>query len=171
MNEIWKDIEGYEGRYQVSNLGNVKSLNYKHTGKEKLLKKCFLGKDKRYLVVTLYNETKRKNFKIHRLVANAFIPNPEGLPQVNHKDENPENNVWTNLEWCDQKYNNSYGTHNERSAISRGKAVRCIETGEEHPSVSHAARATGICRTTIGFCCNGKLKTAGGYHWEFILTQ
>jgi hypothetical protein len=85
----------------VSNLGNVKSLNYKHTGKEKLLKKCSLSKDKKYLVVTLYNGDKRKNFKIHNLVAKAFIPNPEGLPQINHKDENPENNVWSNLEWCD----------------------------------------------------------------------
>ena len=167
MNEIWKDIKDYPN-YQVSNLGNVKSLNYNHTGKEKLLKKCSLNKEKKYLVVTLYNGDRKRNHKIHRLVANAFIPNPEGLPHINHKDENPENNVWTNLEWCDQKYNNNYGTHNERSAITRGKTVRCIETGEEYTSVSHAARATGICRTVIGDCCNGKAKTAGGYHWEFV---
>lgn len=168
MIEIWRDIEGFEGLYQVSNLGNVKSLNYNHTGKEKLLKQCVMSKKKKYLVVTLYKNQAKKNHYVHILVGKAFIPNPEGLPQINHKDENPQNNNIENLEWCNQEYNNSYGTRAERSAISRGKTVRCVETGVVYPSVSHAARGTNINRTSIMRCASGTQKIAGGYHWEYI---
>ena len=108
MTEIWKNIEGYEGKYQVSNLGRVKSM----IGQEKVLhpKKHRNG----HLQIGLHKDKKRKTMYIHRLVAQAFIPNPDNLPCVNHKDENPSNNNVDNLEWCTQKYNCNYGTRVDR---------------------------------------------------------
>lgn len=104
MKEVWKDIEGYEGLYQISNLGRVKRVA---TGK--VLKG---GKDKDgYLMVKLYKNNIRSNKKIHRLVAEAFIPNPENKPQVNHADENKTNNSLDNLEWMTAKENINHGTH------------------------------------------------------------
>ena len=110
--EIWKDIDGFEGLYQVSNLGRVKSLpkytyskGYPQLRKEKLLKPGYTGRKRCYATVCL-NDGKR--YKIHRLVAQAFIPNPNNLPIVNHKDENPKNNCVENLEWCDYRYNSLY---------------------------------------------------------------
>ena len=121
--EIWKDIEGYEGRYQISNRGNVKSLNYNHNGKEKILKPIINNKHG-YAYVGLHLEGKTKNYYIHRLVAIAFIPNPDNLPEVNHRDENKENNTVENLEWCDRAYNCNYGTHNKRiSDTKKGKKL------------------------------------------------
>ena len=108
MEEIWKDIEGYEGLYQVSNQGNIKSLNYNHTGKEKILS----TKDHHgYRRVTLYKDKKLKTFFVHVLVAKAFIENINTLiyTEVNHIDENRSNNIYTNLEWCCPKYNCNYG--------------------------------------------------------------
>ena len=108
MTEIWKNIEGYEGKYQVSNLGRVKSM----IGQEKVLhpKKHRNG----HLQIGLHKDKKRKTMYIHRLVAQAFIPKPDNLPCVNHKDENPNNNNVDNLEWCTQKYNCNYGTRVDR---------------------------------------------------------
>ena len=113
--EIWKDVVYFEGLYQVSNLGRVKSLNYSRTGREKVLKP---SKTNGYLQVYLYKEGKSKRFSIHRLVAFAFIPNPNNLPIVNHKDEDKSNNCVDNLEWCTVAYNNNYGTKNQRQAES-----------------------------------------------------
>lgn len=115
MEEIWKDIKGYEGKYQVSNYGSVKTLNYRRTGTARLL---IPKNDKGYLAVGLYKNGKRKMFLIHRLVAEAFIPNPENLPQVNHIDEDKTNNYVENLEWCTQSYNNNYGTRLKRVSES-----------------------------------------------------
>ena len=108
MNEIWKDIVGYEGLYQVSNLGNVKRINF--FKKERFVIPCSKGSG--YLYVSLSKNNKQKNFYIHRLVATAFIENPDNLPVINHKDENRSNNIVDNLEWCTQKYNCNYGLHN-----------------------------------------------------------
>ena len=112
MKEIWKDIKNFEGLYQVSNLGRVKSLpkytysrGYSQLRKEKLLKPCYVGKYRNYLAVRLNNN---KQYKIHRLVAKAFIPNPNNYPCVNHKDKNPSNNNVENLEWCTNQYNVKY---------------------------------------------------------------
>ena len=108
MKEIWKPIKDFE-YYFISNFGRVKSTKF---GKERILK---LTKDKDgYLIVNLYKNNKSKTFKVHRLVAEVFLPNPYNLPQVNHKDENPQNNIVTNLEWCDRLYNVRYGTGIER---------------------------------------------------------
>ena len=116
MKEIWKDIEGYEGLYQISNLGRVKSFPRKgtHTTKERIIK--FAKSNKGYLIAILKNNDVQKAFSVHRLVAKAFIPNPNNLPQVNHKDENKENNNVNNLEWCNNWYNSHYGTRLHRIA-------------------------------------------------------
>lgn len=110
--EIWRDIKGFEGLYQVSNLGRVKSLpkytysrGYPQLRKEKILRPGYTGKNRCYATVVLNDG---KGYKVHRLVAQAFIPNPDNLPQVNHKDENPFNNCADNLEWCTNQYNVNY---------------------------------------------------------------
>lgn len=112
MEEIWKDIKGYEGLYQISNLGRVKSLNYKRTGIEEILKSKKMRNG--YLRITLNKNGKYKTFAVHRLVAEAFINNPNNLPEVNHKDEDKQNNCVWNLEYCDRRYNVNYGTRNKR---------------------------------------------------------
>ena len=161
--EIWKDIKEYEGLYQVSNEGNVKSLQ---NNKEKNLKPV---SDKYgYLHVILCKNCEHKNYFIHRLVAAAFIPNPYNLPQVNHKDEDRHNNNVNNLEWCDAKYNINYGTRNLKSSISQGKKVKCIETNVIYNSTKDAERQTGINQSNIVKACKGKYKTSGKYHWEYV---
>lgn len=159
MEEIWKDIKGYEGLYQVSNFGRVLSINRTRKGrynsivpvkrKFKNFKTTWDG----YYDVTLCKDSKLKSFRVHRLVAEAFIPNPNNYPQVNHKDENKTNNVvWinedgsvdyekTNLEWCDCKYNNNY---------SKYKVSHKIEcNGITNPSIRECERKIGIYSTTI----------------------
>lgn len=116
--EIWKPVVGYEGLYEVSNLGRVRSLNYNGTGTKGTLSEATNKCGYKYLV--LCNNGKRKHHLVHRLVAGAFLINPNNLPQVNHKDEHKDNNCIDNLEWCDNKYNNNYGTKNQ---WKRKKAV------------------------------------------------
>lgn len=118
MTEIWKDIVGYEGLYQVSNLGNVKRLKgYKGRGKGYIVEEHLIQpsiNSRGYQNVVLCKNGKTKTFSMHRLVAIAFLDNSDNLPQVNHKDENKLNNCVDNLEWCDSKYNNNYGTRNKK---------------------------------------------------------
>ena len=128
MNEEWRDIKGYEGKYQVSNLGRVKSLkDSKENYREKILSN---STDTRgYSNVNLYKNGKRKLFKVHRLVAEAFIDNSNSYPLVNHKDENKQNNRVENLEWCTHEYNINYGTRSQRTSESmKGKY-----NGSKHP--------------------------------------
>ena len=114
--EVWKDISGYEGLYQVSNYGRILSLKFNHKeNNARVLKPIYV---RGYLCVNLYKNKIIKMAKIHRLVAEAFIPNPKKLPEINHKSENKTENYVGNLEWCDSKYNNNYGT----------KVKRAIET-------------------------------------------
>lgn len=162
MKEIWKDCKGYEGEYQVSNFGrvwSVKRQNYltphSHT--------------KGYLKVTMRAKNgKTKIEYVHRLVALAFINNPDNLPQVNHKDENKTNNHVDNLEWCTCKENINYGTHNERRAEKRKVAVECIELKKTFKSMTQASKETDIPISCISRACSGLQETAGGLHWRII---
>ena len=168
--EHWKPIAGYEGLYEVSDLGRVKSLKY---GKDKILKP---GKDGwGYLKINLCKDGHVKKFKVHRLVAEAFIPNQNNLDTVNHKDEVKTNNVASNLEWMSQKDNVNYGTRNKRIAESLSKQVQMFDksTGEllaTFPSLAEAERVTGIYHSNISACCNGKYKSAGGYIWKYAFS-
>lgn len=183
MEEIWKDIKSYEGLYQVSNLGRVKHLEFTRpnlltggvsTIKEKMLKQRLTPFG--YYTVSLSKNGKKRLYFVHRLVAEAFILNPDNLPIINHKDENKVNNYIDNLEWCDHLYNSNYGTRNKRLSETKTnntyntKQVLCIETGIIYPSIREAERQTGIANTHIAACCTHKphYKTAGGYHWKYV---
>lgn len=163
MQEIWRDIEGYENLYQVSNLGRVKSLKY---GKERIMKEriCTNG----YLNTCLCKDGKAKYYLTHRLVAKAFIPNPDNLPEINHIDEDITNNNAENLEWCDRKYNNNFGSHNKRMAESKSKKVLCVETGKIYSSLLQVERELGYKHQGIIYACKGKYKQAYGFHWRYI---
>lgn len=166
MEEIWKNIFGYEGLYQISNHGRVKSLKF---GKEKILKS---RKDKYgYHQVILSKEGKIKNHLIHRLVAYAFIDNPNNLPQVNHKDEDKTNNMVENLEYCDRIYNLNYGTHNERMAKAKSIPIlQFTKQGEfikKWDSAIQVERVLGFNSCNIYMCCKGRRKSAHDYKWRY----
>lgn len=179
--EEWRDIKDYEGFYQISNLGRVKSFkNKKHP---KLLTICMDSSQYLYVGLSLHGKT--KNHRIHRLVAQAFIPNPENKPQVNHKDEDKTNNKVENLEWMTAKENANYGTRIQRiipkmkksltgRTLTRehvqkmGKKVVCLETGEIFDSTMDVERNKGIAHNSISKCCKGKANIAGGFHWSYV---
>lgn len=162
------------GLYQVSNLGRVKSLGNKSNHKLEKIRQP--QKQNEYYKITLYKNAQYKNYAIHRLVAKAFIPNPDNLPEINHKDENKLNNCITNLEWCDKKYNINYGhsanirnEKNKNRGLKMTKSVQCIETGIIYSSIIEASRQTGINDSDISRVCRHiRNKTAGGYHWKYV---
>ena len=161
--EEWRDIKGYEGLYQISNKGRVKSLNYKRTGKEKIRKP---GKRRGYFFITLYKKgEKPKSFDIHRLVAEHFLPNPDNLPVVNHKDENKLNNNVENLEWCTFAYNTIYSVNGGKS-----RKIQCVETQQIFDSSKDVidkifpGRSTSVIRDHL----RGRTKSAFGFHFKFI---
>jgi hypothetical protein len=158
--ELWRDIKGYEGLYEVSNFGRVYGIK---SGK---IVKPYLN-NRGYLKVDLYKGGKYKKVFVHRIVAETFLPNPNHYPQVNHKDEDKTNNFIYNLEFCDCRYNIDYGTGHDRAAEKSKKAVFCIELNKTFKSITEASRDTGICLQSISMCCRGNYKTAGGYHWGF----
>ena len=184
--EEWRDIKGYEGKYQISNLGRVKSLNYHRENREKILSNT-PSKDG-YLQVNLYKEGKRKPYSIHRLVALHFIPNPNNYEEVNHKDENKQNNTVNNLEWCTHKHNINYGTAKERmiktqkingknkgSKHSKSRKVKCITTDKEFNCLKEASEYYNVAYQNISACCRGKQKSAGKHPdtgeklvWKYI---
>ena len=179
MQEIWKDISGYEGYYQVSNLGNVKSMERMVERKNNetgnlSLKSRILSLNtypKGYKKVTLRKNNTSKSFFGHRLVAEAFIPNPNNYPYVNHKDENPSNNHSDNLEWCTNEYNMSYGTLGYRISLAKSKQVFQFDLDGNFLNtfygVNVASRITNISSTSIVNCCNGASRSAGGFLWSF----
>lgn len=170
MTEIYKLIEEYPN-YEVSNLGNVKSLNYRGSGKERLLipSNKNIRDHNDYKQVFLFNENGGKKFSVHRLVALAFIPNPNGYTDVNHKDENPSNNRVENLEWCSHLYNLNYGTiKNKMRQSHKRKVVQLSKDGEVIRVFDSIKEAEEILKiSNISGCCRGKYKTAGGYKWEY----
>lgn len=170
IKEIWKDVIEYEGCYKVSNLGNILSVNYNRTGCSKILSLRVAHKRNNYVDVVLTKNGKQKRFKVHRLVATAFIPNPNNLPQINHKDCNPLNNRIDNLEWCDAKYNINYGDRSIKFGKTRGcKVAQFSLKGEivkTFYSIGEAARATGLHKENRYDAIIGKQKTCGGYVWK-----
>lgn len=155
--EIWKNINK---EYQVSNIGRVKSLNYHRQNNEKILKPIKARNG--YLKVYI----KGKIYSIHRLVAEAFILNPENKPQVNHIDGDKTNNKVENLEWCSISEN---VIHSFKKSLRKPtiKKVICIDTGVEYDSIKTASDKTGASYNHIGDCCKGKRETTGGYHWKY----
>ena len=172
-NEIWKDVAGYEGFYQVSNKGNVRSV----ARKDSIGRKCGgrmlkLGYDgKGYRQLSLYKNGKAKTKSVHRIVAEAFIPNPKGFLEINHKDENKSNNEFSNLEWCTREYNINYGTRTEK--VSKKVRAVNIETGEVFTfnSIREAGRK-GYVRQHVSKACLGVYNAGGGnlyrnHRWSY----
>ena len=156
-----KDIKGYEGLYAVTSCGKVWSY------KSKMFLKPWVSRNG-YFMVNLHKDKKIKHCYIHRLVAMAYLPNPENLPQVNHKDENKTNNCLQNLEWCDASYNINYGTHNEK--VSNSLKIPILQYDLDGNFIREWPSATDVGKEVqrhICECLKGKQKTAYGYIWKY----
>ena len=186
IKEVWKDIRGYEGLYQVSNLGRVKSLNYKRTGEERILK---ITKDRNgYYLVNLRKNNKTKMFKVHYLVADNFIPNPYNKPEIDHINTNPSDNRVENLRWAtrEENCNNELTrTHNSESKKIKNNGIPW-RRGKDNPyskkivqlslsgelirvwdSIREAEREEGFDHRHICKCCKGKQKFHKEYKWMY----
>lgn len=160
-----KDIKGYEGLYAVTSCGKVWSYKRK-----KFLSIWDNGNG--YSYVTLFNGDKKRNFRVHRLVAEAYLENPNGYQEINHKDENKKNNALPNLEWCSRKYNCNYGSRNKKKVIgisfleeTKGKTkFKAVSFN----SITEAAAALNIAASNISNCLHEKRASAGGYVWFFL---
>lgn len=184
--EIWRDIEGYEGMYQVSNYGNGRSLDRYVTMKHRgggYFTRLFKGKEmvkykqlNGYLFFSVRKNNIPKQILVHRAVAKAFIPNPENLPEVNHKDEDKTNNCVDNLEWCNHSYNNTYNDKHIkigkqlRNRKDQSKIVYKLSLDdkliETYPSASEAARQNGVNVPRIIQCCQGGYYNKKYHKWN-----
>lgn len=162
--EAWLNIPGYEGLYEASTHGRIRSTK-RNTTNGKIL--TLVERPDKYLVTNLSKEGKEKTARVARLICETFIPNPNAYPCVNHKDENRKNNNVGNLEWCSYEYNNNYGLHKQRATESRSKKVVQYDINggfiSEYPSINEASRKTGIALSCIGRCCSGEFKQTHGY--------
>lgn len=171
--EIWKDIVGYEGLYQISNLGRIKRIlfiNNKVTcKKEHIISQQINKKNRCY--ASLYKNNKRKNCIVHRLVATAFIPNPNDLPQINHIDGNPRNNNINNLEWCTASYNNKHAYVNELNNLkaynNKRKKIIIRSDGKEYDCVYSASIDMEVSPCSIRDCLKKRIKTCKGYSFKY----
>lgn len=160
----WRDIIGYEGLYKVSDGGDIKSI------KSNKILSPDINQDG-YKRIVLYKNKTRKHYSVHRLVAEAFIPNPDNLKEVNHKDEDKTNNTVGNLEWVSSKDNCNYGTRNRKIALSKNKPVLQLSLEgdfiKEWESANEVARVLGYSQSNICNCCNNKRKTAYKFKWTY----
>lgn len=181
--EIWKDIKGFEGYYQVSNQGNVRSLDrIVENGGRLITRKgqvlCKGLSSYGYYHVVLSKGGKHKNFRVNRLVAEAFVPNPNNYPHVNHKNEIKTDNRAENLEWCTGQYNHNYGTIKKRISDSgrnckvKSKRVAQIDLQGNivavFPSTMEVQRQLGYSNGNISNCCVGRIERAYGYKWKYL---
>lgn len=181
MKEIWIDIKGYEGLYQVSNYGNVRSLDRTSIMKNGV-SRFVLGRELRkkdnghgYLIVSLYKHNVEEKKYVHRLVGNAFILNPNNLPDINHKDENKSNNNVNNLEWCTKSYNSRYGTKIERGreTLKEHGGNRGIDVYDKeghfirHYDYSYDLTKDGLDRRLLYAVCKGRLRSYKGLVYRF----
>ena len=169
--EIWCPIKGYENLYEVSDQGRVRSIKF---GKDKILKP--FRNTQGYLQVKLWKNGEIKKCLVHRLVSKTFTPNPDNLPEVNHKDEDKTNNKVENLEWCDRKSNCNYGTRNKRISqkLTNGKLSKSViqysKDGEfikEWQSLHDIEINLKYSKGNISSCCTGRRKNAYNFIWKF----
>ena len=164
IKEYWKPVVGYEGLYMVSNWGRIKSMNYNHSGKERIMKQKIQGG---CYSVNLSKNGIIKTYLVHRLVAEAFIPNLNNYKEVNHKDEDKTNNSVDNLEWCDRGYNNNYGTRTEKCSKKVYQYTLDGKFVKEWKSTAECGR-NGYNYGHVAACCRGELKTHKGYIWKYL---
>lgn len=160
---MWKTVPT-NPQYEVNESGEVR---YSHNKRQI---KPSLNKHNGYLYVYGKVDGRQRSFLVHRLVAHAFIPNPDDLPQINHKDERKTNNCVENLEWCTNEYNNSYGTVRERQGKAHRRPVVCMKDGEEiarYDSIGLAAKAMNVDITAISYAARGAGRKSCGYEWRY----
>ena len=169
--EIWKDIKGYEGLYEVSNLGRARSLYYAGNKREEPLIMTLHIQKNGYAYISLYKDKKPTVRRFHRVVAEAFLDNPYNLPYINHKDENKSNNSVDNLEWCTAKYNTNYGTCIKRIVNKNSIPINKYTLDgcyiKTYSSIHEAAREEQLSIGNICSVCRGNRNHTGGYIWKY----
>ena len=166
MEERWKDIKGYEGLYQISDLGRVKSLGNNKTKKDKILKNTMNNAG--YYYIDLSKDNIKKRYTIHRLVGIYFVDGYKEGYTVNHINECKTDNKYTNLQWCSQQENTLHSSHKWAGGNNyNAKKIICVETGEIYPSISDACKDIGRSFQSMHRAIKTS-GTCGGYHWKYV---